>query len=32
MHQDGKELKEIHRLIKAKYEDFGTPTPTPEPK
>jgi hypothetical protein len=32
MHQDGKELKDIHRLIKEKYKDFGEPTPTPEPK
>ncbi|HAQ08727.1 MAG TPA: hypothetical protein DCR24_14905 [Bacillus bacterium] len=32
MNQDGKELKEIHRLILKKYESFGTPTPTPEPK
>jgi hypothetical protein len=32
MYQDGKELKEINRLITKKYESYGEPTPTPVPK
>jgi hypothetical protein len=32
MHQDGKSLKDINQLIRTKYQDFGEPTPTPEPK
>lgn len=32
MSQDGKDKKEIYRLITTKYESYGTPTPTPEPK
>ncbi|NMD72421.1 hypothetical protein HHO41_19300 [Bacillus sp. DNRA2] len=32
MNQDGKSLKEINNYINKKYETFGTPTPTPEPK
>lgn len=32
MHQDGKDLKEINRLVTKKYEDMGEPTPTPVPK
>lgn len=32
MHLDGKSPKKIYDLITKKYEDFGDPTPTPEPK
>jgi hypothetical protein len=32
MHNDGKDPKEIYRLITTKYKDAGEPTPTPEPK
>ncbi|AZU63294.1 hypothetical protein CHR53_19630 [Neobacillus mesonae] len=32
MHVDGKSPKKIYEYITKKYEDFGEPTPTPEPK
>jgi hypothetical protein len=32
MYQDGKDLKDIHRLIVKKYESFGESTPTPIPE
>lgn len=32
MYDGGKELKEINRLIKEKYKEYGEPTPTPVPK
>ncbi|WHY84606.1 PCYCGC motif-containing (lipo)protein [Neobacillus novalis] len=32
MHLDGKSPKKIHDLITKKYENYGDPTPTPEPK
>jgi CRISPR/Cas system CMR-associated protein Cmr5 small subunit len=32
MYKDGKELKEINRVIKEKYSSYGTPTPTPVPE
>ncbi|PLR99902.1 hypothetical protein CVD19_02285 [Bacillus sp. T33-2] len=32
MDQDGKDLKDINRLITKKYDNYGTPTPTPVPK
>lgn len=32
MHVDGKSTKKIYDLITKKYEDYGEPTPTPEPK
>jgi predicted small lipoprotein YifL len=32
MYQDGKDRKEIYRLITTKYKDQGEPTPTPVPK
>jgi hypothetical protein len=32
MKNDGKDLKEVNRLITKKYESYGTPTPTPIPE
>jgi hypothetical protein len=32
MYQDGKDRKDINKLILEKYEDYGEPTPTPVPK
>jgi hypothetical protein len=32
MEQDGKDIKEIYRLITKKYEKYGNPTPTSAPQ